>query len=37
MGAPDQSQEVDTLQNDIIKNNIEAMKSIHDKLESLGC
>ena len=35
MGAPDQSQEVDTLQNDIIKNNIEAMKSIHDQLESL--
>jgi hypothetical protein len=35
MGAPDQSQEVDTMQNDIIKHNIEAMKSIHDKLESL--
>jgi hypothetical protein len=35
MGAPDPSQQVDTLQNDIIKHNIEAMKSIHDKLESL--
>ena len=35
MNAPDPSQEVDTLQNDIIKHNIEAMKSIHDKLESL--
>ena len=35
MGAPDPSQEVDNIQNDIIKSNIEAMKSIHDKLESL--
>ena len=34
-GMPDPAQQVDTLQNDIIKHNIEAMKSIHDKLESL--
>ena len=36
MGAPDPAQEVDTLQNDIIKSNIEAMKSIHDQLASLN-
>jgi len=35
MGVPDPAQEVNTIQNDIIKSNIEAMKSIHDKLESL--
>ena len=34
-GMPNPAQQVDTLQNDIIKHNIEAMKSIHDKLESL--
>jgi hypothetical protein len=32
----DPAQEVDQLQNDIIKSNIEAMKSIHDQLESLN-
>ena len=36
MGAPDPAQEVDQLQNDIIKSNIEAMKSIHDQLASLN-
>ena len=36
MNAPDPSQEVDNMQNDIIKHNIEAMKSIHDQLESLN-
>ena len=36
MGAPDPAQEVDTLQNDIIKSNIEAMKSIHDQLSNLN-
>lgn len=36
MGAPNPAQEVDQLQNDIIKSNIEAMKSIHDQLESLN-
>ena len=35
MGS-DPAQEVDTLQNDIIKSNIEAMKSIHDQLASLN-
>ena len=34
-GMPNPAQQVDTIQNDIIKHNIEAMKSIHDKLESL--
>ena len=38
MGAPvaEPAQEVDDIQNDIIKHNIEAMKSIHDQLESLN-
>jgi hypothetical protein len=36
IGAPDPAQEVDHLQNDIIKSNIEAMKSIHDQLASLN-
>jgi hypothetical protein len=35
MNAPDPAQEVNNIQNDIIKHNIEAMKSIHDKLSSL--
>jgi hypothetical protein len=39
MGAPmpptEPEQQVNDIQNDIIKHNIEAMKSIHDKLESL--
>lgn len=33
---PDQGQEVDDIQNDIIKHNIAAMQSIHDQLESLN-
>ena len=36
MGTPDPSQEVNRMQNDIIKHNIEAMKSIHDQLASLN-
>jgi hypothetical protein len=37
MNAPVEPQpEVDDIQNDIIKHNIEAMKAIHDKLESLN-
>jgi len=40
MGAPvpeeDPQAEVDDLQNEIIKHNIEAMKGIHDKLEGLN-
>jgi len=32
---PSPEQEVDTLQNDIIKHNVEAMKSIHNELEGL--
>jgi hypothetical protein len=39
MGAPapeSPENEVDDLQNDIIKHNIEAMKSIHDQLEGLN-
>ena len=36
MNTPDPSQEVNRMQNDIIKHNIEAMKSIHDQLESLN-
>jgi hypothetical protein len=39
-GAPippvEPAQEVDDIQNDIIKHNIEAMKSIHDQLENLN-
>jgi len=36
MGAPVEPEaQVDTLQNDIIKHNIEAMKSIHDELSGL--
>ena len=34
-GMPDQGQEVDDIQNEIIKHNIAAMQSIHDKLENL--
>jgi len=34
-GMPDPSQDVNNVQNDIIKHNIEAMKSIHDQLKSL--
>jgi len=33
---PNPEAEVDNIQNDIIKHNIEAMKSIHDQLESLN-
>lgn len=33
--TPNPEQQVDTLQNDIIKHNIEAMKSIHDQLQAL--
>jgi len=36
IGAPAPAQEVDNIQNEIIKHNIEAMKSIHDQLESLN-
>lgn len=36
MGAPEPANQVDDLQNEIIKHNIEAMKSIHDQLESLN-
>jgi hypothetical protein len=38
MGIPpvEPQQQVDDIQNDIIKHNIEAMKSIHDQLESLN-
>ena len=37
MGAPKEPEaQVDEIQNDIIKHNIEAMKSIHDQLESLN-
>lgn len=36
MGAPAPENQVDDLQNEIIKHNIEAMKSIHDQLESLN-
>lgn len=35
MPGTDPAQEVDSIQNDIIKHNIEAMKSIHDTLQSL--
>lgn len=35
MGAPEPQNQVNDIQNEIIKHNIEAMKSIHDKLESL--
>jgi len=35
MGGPDPGQQVDDIQNDIIKHNIEAMKSIHDQLQGL--
>jgi len=35
MGEPNPVQQVDDIQNDIIKHNIAAMQSIHDKLESL--
>lgn len=34
--TPDAGIEVDNIQNDIIRHNIEAMKSIHDQLESLN-
>ncbi len=36
MGVPDPAQEVDVLQNDIIKSNIEALKNIHNQLASLN-
>jgi len=36
MGTPNPEQQVDELQNEIIKHNTEAMKSIHDQLEGLG-
>ena len=36
MGAPNPEQQVDELQNEIIKHNTEAMKSIHDQLEGMG-
>ena len=37
MGAPTEpQQQVDDIQNEIIKHNIEAMKSIHDQLEGLN-
>ena len=36
MGAPSPENQVDDLQNEIIKHNIEAMKSIHDQLEQLN-
>jgi hypothetical protein len=36
MAAPAPENQVDDLQNEIIKHNIEAMKSIHDQLESLN-
>ena len=36
MGAPEPENQVDDLQNEIIKHNIEAMKSIHDQLEGLN-
>jgi hypothetical protein len=36
MGAPAPENQVDDLQNEIIKHNIEAMKSIHDQLEQLN-
>jgi len=35
MNAPSEQPEVDDIQNEIIKHNIEAMKSIHDKLNNL--
>jgi hypothetical protein len=36
MGMPNAGQEVDDIQNDIIKHNIAAMQSIHDQLEGLN-
>lgn len=36
MGAPDAGQQVDDIQNDIIKHNIAAMQSIDDQLKSLN-
>jgi hypothetical protein len=36
MGGPEAGEQVDDIQNDIIKHNIEAMKSIHDQLEGLN-
>lgn len=36
MGVSNPEQQVDELQNEIIKHNTEAMKSIHDKLEGMG-
>lgn len=36
MGAPEPESQVNDLQNEIIKHNIEAMKSIHDQLEGLN-
>ena len=36
MGAPEPEKEVNDIQNEIIKHNIEAMKSIHDQLEGLN-
>ena len=36
MGAPEPENQVNDIQNEIIKHNIEAMKSIHDQLEGLN-
>jgi len=36
MGAPEPENQVDDLQNEIIKHNLEAMKSLHDQLEGLN-
>lgn len=36
MGAPEPDNQVNDIQNEIIKHNIEAMKGIHDQLESLN-
>lgn len=36
MGTPNAGQEVDNIQNEIIKHNIAAMQSIHDQLEGLN-
>ena len=36
MGAPEPDNQVNDVQNEIIKHNIEAMKSIHDQLEGLN-
>lgn len=36
MGTPEPENQVDELQNEIIKHNLEAMKSLHDQLEGLN-